>query len=192
MALKSCREIENPMNLEMFLEHIEALAPKTFTKQYNDMNIRKNHPFKEFMKSTIVCTEAGYSMEKLEEVVRMPLEFQYKNNYIGMLDRTVRETIKELQACRKPPKLQTLGYELRPPTTSTDGSVREETLTCNYINLNKQCMVTANWEKIYFCLGDHLFMHFLKEYLIFLRNVDDSLVQIWGTNIFTYLNEKLG
>lgn len=63
---------------------------------------------------------------------------------------------------------------------------------CEYINLNKQCMVTKNWEKVYFMLGDHLFRHIYKEYIIFLKTRDDSLVQISGTNIFSYLSDKMG
>jgi hypothetical protein len=31
-----------------------------------------------------------------------------------------------------------------------------------------------------------------KEYIIFLKTRDDSLVQVSGTNIFVYLNDKLG
>lgn len=53
-------------------------------------------------------------------------------------------------------------------------------------------MVTKNWERVYLYLGDHLFMHIYKEYMIFLKTRDESLVQISGTNIFCYLNEKLG
>ena len=41
-------------------------------------------------------------------------------------------------------------------------------------------------------LGDQVFQHLYKEFLIFMKTLDDSLVQISGTNIFVYLNEKLG
>lgn len=37
-----------------------------------------------------------------------------------------------------------------------------------------------------------MFAHFYKEYIIFLKTRDDSLVQVSGTNIFVYLNDKLG
>jgi len=62
----------------------------------------------------------------------------------------------------------------------------------NYINLNKQCMITRNWETVYMILGDKLFAHLYKEYIVFLKTTDESLVQISGTNIFVYLNDKLG
>lgn len=52
--------------------------------------------------------------------------------------------------------------------------------------------MTKNWENVYFTLGDVLFKHLIKEYMIFLRTIDDSLVQISGTNIFTYLCDKNG
>lgn len=61
-----------------------------------------------------------------------------------------------------------------------------------HINLNKQSMVTKNWERVYLMLGDHLFRYFYQNYLIFLRTRDDSLVQISGCNIFVYLNDKFG
>jgi hypothetical protein len=53
-------------------------------------------------------------------------------------------------------------------------------------------MITRNWERVYLLLGDKLFGHLYKDYLIFLRTRDDSLVQISGTNVFVYLNDKLG
>jgi hypothetical protein len=61
-----------------------------------------------------------------------------------------------------------------------------------HINLNKQSMVTKNWESVYLMLGDHVFRYFYKNYMIFLRTRDDSLVQISGCNIFIYLNDKFG
>lgn len=53
-------------------------------------------------------------------------------------------------------------------------------------------MITRNWEIVYLMLGDQLFAHLYKEYIIFLRTRDDSLVQISGTNVFVYLNDRLG
>jgi hypothetical protein len=40
-------------------------------------------------------------------------------------------------------------------------------------------------------VGDKIFRHLYKEYLIFLRTRDESLVQVAGTNIYVYLNDKL-
>jgi hypothetical protein len=37
-------------------------------------------------------------------------------------------------------------------------------------------MITKNWEKVYFILGDYLFKHMYKEYMIFLKTRDESLV----------------
>ena len=61
-----------------------------------------------------------------------------------------------------------------------------------HINLNKQSMVTKNWERDYLMMGDHLFRHFYKHYMIFLTTRDDALVQISGCNIFVFLNDKFG
>ena len=41
-------------------------------------------------------------------------------------------------------------------------------------------------------LGDHLFAHLYAEYIIFYKTKDDSLIQVSGTNIFSYLSEKFG
>lgn len=53
-------------------------------------------------------------------------------------------------------------------------------------------MVTRNWERVYLMLGDTLFWHVYKEYMLFLKTRDESLVQISGTNIFCYLSDRLG
>jgi hypothetical protein len=53
-------------------------------------------------------------------------------------------------------------------------------------------MVTKNWERVYHMLGDSVFWHLYKEYMIFLKTRDESLVQISGTNIFCYLSDRLG
>lgn len=61
-----------------------------------------------------------------------------------------------------------------------------------HINLNKQQLITRDWEKVYLMLGDHLFAHLYAEYIIFYKTKDDSLIQVSGTNIFSYLSEKFG
>jgi hypothetical protein len=76
-----------------------------------------------------------------------------------------------------------------PPMMGNSGGY---SVKCNYINLNKQCMITKNWERVYLMLGDAVFWHVYKEYMIFLKTRDESLVQISGTNIFFYLNDRLG
>lgn len=53
-------------------------------------------------------------------------------------------------------------------------------------------MMTRQWENVYKILGDKMFAHLYKEYIIFQKTRDESLVQISGTNIFVYLNDKLG
>ncbi len=52
--------------------------------------------------------------------------------------------------------------------------------------------MTRQWENVYKILGDKMFAHLYKEYIIFTITRDESLVQVSGTNIFVYLNEKLG
>lgn len=45
---------------------------------------------------------------------------------------------------------------------------------------------------VYLILGDKMFSHLYKEYTVFLKTRDESLVQVNGTNIFVYLNDRLG
>ena len=53
--------------------------------------------------------------------------------------------------------------------------------------------MTRTWEKLYWIMGDNLFVHIFKYYLIFQRSdSDDTLIQICGTNLFEYLHEHFG
>ena len=52
--------------------------------------------------------------------------------------------------------------------------------------------MTKQWERVFKILGERVFSHLYKEYIIFTITRDESLVQVSGTNIFVYLNEKLG
>lgn len=53
--------------------------------------------------------------------------------------------------------------------------------------------MTRTWEKLYWMMGDHLFEHMFKNYLIFQRSEnEDTLIQICGTNLFEYLHEHFG
>ncbi len=53
-------------------------------------------------------------------------------------------------------------------------------------------MMTKEWEILYIGFGDQLFSHLYKKYMIFQKTQDDSFIQISGTNIFEYINEKFG
>jgi hypothetical protein len=62
-------------------------------------------------------------------------------------------------------KLQCQGYQLE-----------GDEVKVSYINLNKQCMITRNWERAYLLLGDGVFSHLYKEWTIFLKTREESLV----------------
>jgi hypothetical protein len=100
----------------------------------------------------------------------------------------ISDIIRELLREGKTNKLQTFGYSLEGDQTATS---EVDSVKVNFINLNKQCMITRNWEMVYQILGDRLFAHLYKEYTVFLRTRDESLVQVNGTNIFVYLNDRL-
>lgn len=99
------------------------------------------------------------------------------------------EVVSELLKEDKKQHLQTYGYVLEKTTAASPGesqATSENTILDKFssgfsvkqmhINLNKQTMVTRNWERVYLMLGDHVFKHFYKNYLIFLKTRDDSLV----------------
>ena len=156
--------------------------------------------FQRFLSSIIVCTEEGYRDEDLHRLARQEHRLDYADRYIDLLSEIIKELLRE----GKLQKLQTFGYSLEQGhgnqvrdhlMSGADKVPREhlsEQVKCNFINLNKQCLITRNWESVYKILGDALFKHLYKEYIIFLRTRDDSLVQVSGTNIFVYLNDKLG
>ena len=62
----------------------------------------------------------------------------------------------------------------------------------NFVPVNKKSILTWQWEIVYLCMGDNLFKFFYKNYMIFLKTKDDSLVQISGENIFIFINYKFG
>ena len=65
-------------------------------------------------------------------------------------------------------------------------------ISVKYLNLNKTEMMTKEWEIVYTGFGDQLFSHLYKKYMIFQKTQDDSFIQISGSNIFEYINDKFG
>ena len=140
--------------------------------------------------------------------IKRGFELSFGESYLDLLTEVVKELLYE----DKKQHLQTYGYQLEKNTqqkqeeaaSNTGGfpganerSILDKFHDSHYvkqvhINLNKQSMVTKNWEQVYLMLGDHVFRYFYKNYMIFLRTRDDSLVQISGCNIFVYLNDKFG
>ena len=146
----------------------------------------------------IICTEPGYNPDTLAQLAKEEPQLDYQDRYMDLISEIIKELLRE----GKTNKLQTFGYSLE-----GDGNVRQQqqpdqdiqmqgqhndSVKVNFINLNKQCMITRNWEIVYLILGDRLFSHLYKEYTVFLKTRDESLVQVNGTNIFVYLNDKLG
>lgn len=138
---------------------------------------------------------------KLSRVIGKGHKLQYKENYVDLLTDVVRDLLFE----DKKQHLQTYGYilekqmqrEVESPVQSEMPSILDKYHSSHrvkqvHINLNKQSMVTKQWENVYMMLGDEVFRYFYKNYLIFLRTRDDSLVQISGQNIFVFLNDKFG
>ena len=198
MALKSCNEIGSAKTLLMFMLDLQKVSGSRVPQASDIKRIRSDSNFQRFLNSIIVCTEQDYSQAELEDLARKEHKLEYRDKYIELLSDIIKQLLRE----NKLQKLQTFGYSLEKGSelreNAHEGSMlgREEpnpeVIKCNFINLNKQCMITRNWETVYKILGDVLFSHLYKEYIIFLKTRDDSLVQVSGTNIFVYLNDKLG
>jgi hypothetical protein len=141
------------------------------------------------MEGVIMCTEQGYDEKGLEDICKKEYKTEHKSSYVDLISKIVEELLIE----GKLNKLQTFGYTLErngiPTSTGGAGGYNAinmptmmaagagtYSVKCNYINLNKQCMITKNWERIYLMLGDALFCHVYKDYMIFLKTRDESLV----------------
>lgn len=127
-----------------------------------------------------MCTEVGYDRSILDQVVQRPYELKWADSYIQLLDAAALELLK----AGKEKHLQVQGF-----TVDEDGT-RGGKLRQGFLNLNKSQFVARNWEKVYHLLGDHLFTHLYKEFMIFIKTDDHSLVQISGTNIYNFINDR--
>lgn len=85
--------------------------------------------------------------------------------------------------------MQTHGYTLDIAPDGLNGG--PPALKQLYVNLNRSQLVTRDWENTYFVLGDKVFGHMIKEFIIFLKTRDHSLVQISGTNVFNFLSDRV-
>merc|ERR1719253_849156 len=131
--------------------------------------IRSDSNFQKFLNSIIVCTEEGYPQAELERLARQEHKLDYRDRYIDLLSEIIKQLLRE----NKLQKLQTFGYsleknkELRENQNDARNNIlgddqNPEVIKCNFINLNKQCMITRNWETVYKILGDALFSHLYK------------------------------
>ncbi|CDW74133.1 telomerase reverse transcriptase [Stylonychia lemnae] len=206
MALKSCNEIGSAKTLYCFLIDLNKMSDAIPSKRNLEM-MQTEKSFLFFCHNVVLCTESSYNENVLHNLVKQEFKLEFKNSYIDLISKVIKDILIEIEEKPqkmdkndKPNKLQTFGYKLVKPDSyqqhnqniNNQGDNKNYQVKCDYINLNKQCMITKNWERVYLLLGDTLFMHVYKEYMIFLKTRDDSLVQISGTNIFSYLNEKFG
>ena len=183
-ALKQSREIGSATSLYQFVSDIKSKYDVQIPREADLEALEKDERLQRFMKSVILCTEYGYDESQLTSIVKCPFKLDYKQNYMKLLDKVVKELIDE----GKTQHLQTYGYVNDKANAQQNG----KSLQSLYINLNKSQFITREWEKVYIMLGDLLFQHIYKYYIIFFKTKDDSLVQVSGTNIFFYLSEKFG
>jgi hypothetical protein len=81
--------------------------------------------------------------------------------------------------------LQTHGYLLEQDLPTSKPILKQV-----YVNLNVAQFVTRQWEMVYHILGEQVFAHLYREFIVFLKTRDHSLVQISGTNVFNYLSDR--
>jgi len=124
------------------------------------------------LRTVVVCTEQGYSTSDFEAIARE--NPTHNRPYLELLNDIIKELLKQ----GRNNKLQTFGYSLEESANNKDGDVNmaNDSVKVNFINLNKQCMMTRQWENVYKILGDKMFAHLYKEYIIFQKTRDESLV----------------
>lgn len=94
--------------------------------------LEKDDRLQKFMKSVIICTEYGYDETQLSSIIKCPFKLDYKQNYIKLLDKVVKELIDE----GKTQHLQTYGYVNDKANAHQNGN-NGKALQSLYINLNK-------------------------------------------------------
>ena len=160
-ALRSCSELNGTKTLEKFILDLTKI-PGAVTPSSDSLSfVKEDRNFRNFLQKVIVCTEPGYRPQTLESLAKEPARREYSDKYMELLSDIIKELLQE----KKQHKLQTMGYTLDGDNLQTD---ELNSVKVNYINLNKQCMITRNWELVYNVLGDQLFSHLYKEYTIFL------------------------
>lgn len=139
------------------------------------------------MHDIIVCTDEGYDETRFNLIASMPHSTENSLSFNDYISRIVKDLLIE----SKNLKLQTNGYSLDNPSGAIIDDKSSLPVKCNFININKQMIITSNWEKVYMILGESIFTHMYKEYMIFMKTRDESLVQISGQNIFSFLYDKV-
>ena len=168
-ALRNCSELNGTKSLEQFVVDLAQMPGAVTPSQDSLSPIKTDTNFRSFLQRVFVCTEPGYKPSTLESLVQQPARREYSDKYMDLLSDIIKELLKE----GKPHKLQTMGYTLDGDSLQTD---EQNSVKVNYINLNKQCMITRNWELVYNLLGDQLFAHLYKDYTIFLQTREETLV----------------
>jgi hypothetical protein len=92
--------------------------------------------------------------------------------------------VYDLLRAGKHQHLLTLGFE-----KSTQAGMMVEP---REINFNKGQLVTKQWERVHGLLGDAVFTFMLKNFLVFEKTADHSLVQLAGTNVWSFFGERPG
>ena len=71
--------------------------------------------------------------------------YEYSERYMDLISDIIKELLRE----GKSNKLQTFGYSLEDPKNQDSSMQANDSVKVNFINLNKQCMITRNWEMVY-------------------------------------------
>jgi hypothetical protein len=177
-ALRQSREIQETWSLYQFVTELKQRGANLREFESIDRDTALNR----FLHSVILCTEAGYDDRALNEAVAKPVSERLAASIPDLLNGCIREL---LQAGRKE-HLQLVGQVLK---EDFEGNL---VLEPREINLNKTQFLSKNWEKARNIIGDHVFAHIYKDFLIFQKTLDHSLLQISGTNVHSFLSEKTG
>ena len=177
-ALRASKEISQTWTLHQFVSEVSEMGAKI----PNFETIHTDEAFGRFLRGIILCAEAGHDRRALEAAIAQPENKKLAKNYVDLLHLIVFELIK----AGKGQHLLTNGYEIsRSGASDSPVEPRE-------INLNKAQLVTKMWERVHGLLGDSLFAHIVKNFLIFTKTRDHSLVQLSGTNVWAFFSERPG
>lgn len=154
-ALKSCNELGQAKTLEQFLLDLQKIEGSHVPSQKSVQRIKNDRAFRNFLSRVIVCTEPGYVPSQLETIAREPPKSEYAERYMDLISDIIKELLRE----GKSNKLQTFGYSLEgdgsvsvnnnaqgPAADVNMAGAHNDSVKVNFINLNKQCMITRNWE----------------------------------------------
>nr|AAP42279.1 telomerase reverse transcriptase [Moneuplotes crassus] len=174
-ALKTSEEIPWCKSL---LDFLKEMAENNHLEEKWNNFLKSDKTFNKFASNIILAFDNNYNVQELKDI-----SFREKRRSSEQLDELIKKCIQSLLESSKDSdrkKLQCFGYQL----TRHRG---ETTMKALNLSTQKQYFLRKEWNDVRLMIGDELFCHIYKNYLIFERTREGSLVQFAGKNIFGFL-----